>query len=426
MLGKGVLRADSPGWALLKSSDFRYLWLGQVVSQIGDSLNKIALLWFTYQLTGSALDMALIGVLQSLPPLCLGPFLGVYIDRLSKKRLLIGVDLTRVVLITLIPVLYYFGLLTLPWIYALVFINAIVSAAFGPAMASAIPMMVDSSQLTAANGLIHSAATTGVLVGPALGGALTAVMGAQNVLYVDAATFLFSAACLALLKLAEPSADAQRSAGNMAEELKESLHFVFRYRPAIKNLMLASAFFAGGVAAFPLLLPIFAKVYLNVGSMWLGWLWSALGAGMLVITTLLAWVKQQSQSGRFLVMVVGISVASVAMIGLTWVPGPWMAMGVVALVGAGTAIFTPLMWTLLQESTPDSLRGRVFTLVGATDMASSTLAMGCMGWIAGWLGPSASLRAVSVLLLGAALVVVWIRYHELKTEGAAATYPRLA
>ena len=408
--------ANSP-WPLLRSGPFRYLWVGQVVSQIGDGLNKIALLWFVYQLTGSALDMTLVGVLQSIPPLVMSPLTGVYIDRVSKRRLLVSLDLLRVATVALIPLLYYLGLLTLPGIYVLVLANAVVSAAFGPTMAAVIPQLVKPSQLTGANGLIHGAATTGVLVGPAIGGALATFIGAQNVLYIDAATFLFSAACMSLLSV-PPQAQAQKQSGatTVTAELKESLRFVLRGEPAIATFLVTSAAFAGGMAAFPLLLPVFAKVSLHVGSAWLGWLWSSLGAGMVLVTTALAWTKHRSEGSRLAIMATGLGCASISMLGLTWTPGPWSALCLIALIGAGTAIFTPLLWSLLQERTPPSLRGRVFTLTGASDMAASTMAMACMGWVAEALGPETSLRADSAILFIVAILLARLCRHRLPRE----------
>ncbi len=406
--------ADSPGWVLLRSGDFRYLWLGQIVSQIGDGLSKVALLWFVYELTGSAWNMTVVGILQSLPPLLMSPFMGVYIDRLRKKSLLISVDLIRVFLITLIPVLYYFGVLTLPLIYVLVFANAVVAAVFGPTMASAIPLLVKSSYLMAANGLIHNATTAGVLVGPAIGGLLSALIGAQNVLFVDAATFAFSALCIALVKFSEPKKVGQRRrlTDGVGEELWDSVRFVLFRAPAIRGILITSAIFTGGIAAFPLLLPIFAKEYLNVGSVWLGWIWSSMGIGMVVMTAALAWIKQQPQHAKFLIMAVGSAVAALSVVALTFVTSPWGAIGIVGLVGAGSAIFTPLMWTLLQERTPEGLRGRVFALVGATDMAAASAAMACMGWIAESLGPTVSLRGVSLLFLSTAVIIWLVRERD--------------
>jgi len=72
-----LIPQGAPGWQLLKTRDFGLLFWGQMTSQIGDSLNRVALLWFVYQMTGSAMKMVMIGLLQTIPPLILGPVVGV-------------------------------------------------------------------------------------------------------------------------------------------------------------------------------------------------------------------------------------------------------------------------------------------------------------------------------------------------------------
>src|SRR5215467_14845109 len=94
------------GWELLRTRNFGLLFSGQVISQIGDSMNKVALLWFVYELTGSAFKMTVVGLLQTIPPLVFGPLIGVYLDRMKKKPVLIWVDLIRTGLVALIPLLY--------------------------------------------------------------------------------------------------------------------------------------------------------------------------------------------------------------------------------------------------------------------------------------------------------------------------------
>ena len=184
------------GWSLLATRDFGSLWAGQVISQIGDGLNKVALLWFVYDLTGSALKMTLIGLLQTIPPLVLGPLIGVYLDRLPKKPVMVWIDLVRSILVLLIPVLYAFDALSLNRLYALVFLTAIVSTVFGPALVSSVPLIVSRTQLTAANALLQSSTNIGMLIGPAISGLGIALIGAQNVLYVNAGTFFVSVLCL--------------------------------------------------------------------------------------------------------------------------------------------------------------------------------------------------------------------------------------
>src|SRR5262245_3765162 len=106
---------------LLKDTNVRWLFAGQLISQIGEGLSKVALLWFVYNMTESALKMTLVGVLQTVPPLVFGPFAGVLLDRMSKRTAMIVIDVARTGLLILIPVLYALGHLSLPWLYTLVF-----------------------------------------------------------------------------------------------------------------------------------------------------------------------------------------------------------------------------------------------------------------------------------------------------------------
>ena len=87
----------------LLTADFSYVWWGQVVSQVGDGVSKLALLWFVYSVTGSPLKTSIIGFLQTVPAIVLAPIIGVAVDRLPKKALLIVSDLVRAVVLGLIP-----------------------------------------------------------------------------------------------------------------------------------------------------------------------------------------------------------------------------------------------------------------------------------------------------------------------------------
>src|SRR5919109_4476069 len=150
-------------WRLLRSRNFSLLWIGQALSQIGDSLIKVALVWFVYTLTGSVMKMTVIGLLQTLPPFILGPILGVYLDRWRKKRVMLVVNFVRTVLIVTIPILHSLDLLSLNGLYVLVFLIAIFSTLFGPALFSAVALIVSRNQLTGANAILQSTTTMGLL-----------------------------------------------------------------------------------------------------------------------------------------------------------------------------------------------------------------------------------------------------------------------
>src|SRR4029079_15456608 len=104
----------------------------------------------------------------------------------------IWVDLIRTVLTFLIPAMYGAGLLRLEGLFLLIFLTSMVSTVFGPALVSAVPLLVKRCELVSANALIQGTNNIGILLGPAMSGILIALIGAQHVLYVNAATFLVS------------------------------------------------------------------------------------------------------------------------------------------------------------------------------------------------------------------------------------------
>ncbi|EQD27905.1 Tetracycline resistance determinant tetV, partial [mine drainage metagenome] len=116
--------------------------MGQVISQLGENLNKVAMLWFVYRFSHNAADLAWVGILQTLPPLLFGWFTGPILDRVSRKNVMIFIDITRALLLLLIPLLYHRGLLTLPILFTLVFLISVVSGIFGPALYASIPELV--------------------------------------------------------------------------------------------------------------------------------------------------------------------------------------------------------------------------------------------------------------------------------------------
>jgi DHA3 family macrolide efflux protein-like MFS transporter len=394
------------GWELLKTRSVGLLFSGQAVSQIGDSMNKVALLWFVYELTGSAFKMTVIGLLQTIPPLVFGPLIGVYLDRMKKKPVMIWVDLIRTGLVMLIPLLYAMEALTLERLYVLVFATSIVSTVFGPALASAVPLLVPRAHLTAANALVQSTTNIGLLIGPAVSGVGIAMIGAHNVLYLDAATFLVSALCLMPIRLHETL---QACAGlsdraTILQDLLVGFRFVFVQHRTVLLLMLTAALYSLGASAFVFLLPVFATQLLDASPVVLGWLWSSLGIGMLAASAWLAWINQGDLQNRLRLISAALAVGAVAVCTLGMLQAPVMAAALIIVFGGSTAVFTPVVWAMLQELTPKPLLGRVFTTFSAGAMASAMAGMAGFGWVADTVGPAASLVGIGVLLLCTATV----------------------
>jgi len=398
---------DSRGWRLVKTRDFGLLWWGQVTSQVGEGLNKVALLWFVYELTGSALMIAMVGLLQTVPPLVFGPLIGVYLDRLRKKQVMVWVDVIRTVLTLLIPALFALELLRLEGLFVLIFLTSMVSTVFGPALVSAVPLLVRRSELVSANALIQGTNNIGLLLGPAVSGILIALIGAQHVLYVNAATFFVSALCLIPIRSNETihqEPNLAATAGSVLSDLSVGFRFVFSDRSTVFMLVTISALFNLGASAFVFVLPVYAKESLQVGPVELGWLWSALGAGMLMASSWLAMRRKNDVQSRMQVLVRGTTIGGLAVCSLSVLESPLIAAAFVLLVGAGAAVLNPVVWALLQEVTPSHLMGRVLTTFSTGSMAAAMVGMSGFGWIADAIGPGESLIGLGLVLLLTAYV----------------------
>ena len=400
----------SRGWRLIKTKNFGLLWWGQTTSQIGEGLNKVALLWFVYELTGSAMKMTMVGLLQTIPPLLFGPLVGVYLDRLPKKAVMIWVDVLRALLTFLIPALYAADLLSIEGLYGLIFLTSVVSTVFGPALVSAVPLLVRQAELMSANALIQGTNNIGMLLGPAISGVMIALIRAENVLFVNSATFFISALCLMPIRFAVSRPKGTESSTSVWEELKVGFRFVFGQQSMVLTLVIISSLYNLGVSAFVFLLPVYAKEYLQVGPVQLGWLWSALGVGMLCASTWLAWKKHSDVQGQMRIVVTGMTIGGIAVCSLSLMKTPLIAAAIVIVVGGSTAVLNPIVWALLQEMTPEHLIGRVLTTFSVGSMASAMAGMTGFGWMADTVGPAPSLIGLGlVLLLTAAIAVQFTR-----------------
>jgi predicted MFS family arabinose efflux permease len=306
--------------------------------------------------------------------------------------------------------------LTLERLYVLVFATSIVSTVFGPALASAIPLLVPRTQLTAANALIQSTTNIGLLIGPAVSGVGIAMIGAQNVLYFDAATFLVSALCLVPIRLRESLQARLRSTDKPAilQDLLVGFRFVFVQHRTVLLLLLTATLYSFGASAFVFLLPVFAAQHLDASPVEIGWLWSSLGIGMLAASVWLSRINQGDFQHRLRLISAALAVGAVAVCTLGMLQAPVMAAALIIVFGGSTAVFTPIVWAMLQELTPEPLLGRVFTTFSTGAMAAAMAGMAGFGWVADVIGPAASLVGIGLLLLSTAVVaaIFSLRHHE--------------
>jgi MFS transporter, DHA3 family, macrolide efflux protein len=391
---------------LLLTRDFGLVWSGQLISQIGDGISRLALLWFVYAVTGSPIKTSVVGLLQTIPPIVLGPIIGVYVDRLPKKVLLITSEVLRALLIGLIPCLIPVESFTVSVLYVLVLLHAIATAVFGPALTAAIPSFIPKTQFTAANALLQSTTSLGIILGPALSGLGIAAYGSQEVLCLNAATYMISAACLTLVRFKKPESKIPSLAAKptMLQDLVEGFRYSVVTQPAILLVTGTAALYTFGTSALTALFPVFARKMLGLGPVEVGYLWSAVGVGLFVTSIGLLWATDWMVKDRMRLIMGTSALTGAALCALTRTLDPYMAGLIMGLIGCGMGAFTPIAWGIIQELAPRQMIGRVLGLYGTGSMMAAIGGISAFGWIMEQQGPETGVLGIGLVLLVTALV----------------------
>ena len=399
-------------WRLLFGRDFGLVWLSQLVSQVGDGISNLALLWSVYSITGSPVKTTIIGLLHTIPPIVLGPFIGVYVDRLPKKFFLIGSNVLRAVLIGIIPCAIQTDNFTVTLLYALVLIDAVAVAMFNPALTSSVPLIVPRAQFTAANALIQSTTSLGIIFGPALSGIGIAFFGSQEVLCLNAVTYFVSALCLWFVRLGtqQVSAGPTGIGGSALQDFREGLAFVAIKQRVIMLLVVTAGCYAFGASALTTLFPVFARKLLGLGPVEVGYLWSALGVGLLLMSMVLLRFTEWHLSDRTKI-IAGASVASALGIGvLVWTKDLYLVGLLMIVIGGGMGAFTPIAWGIVQELTPRKMVGRVLGLYSAGAMTAAISGISLFGWVTERFGESTGVTGIGATFLLTASLGGWLSW----------------
>jgi MFS family permease len=346
---------------LLTQRNFSLLMGGQIVSQIGENLNRVALFWFVYLFSHRISDMVVVGVLQTLPPLLFGGLNGVLLDRHSKKWIMIGVDITRGLLVFLIPLLYSRHLLSLPILYFLVFLISTMSGIFGPALYSAVPLIVERDRLLSANALMQTTGQIGLLVGPVVGGLLAVLWSPSGEMLINGVTFLASAFFLLFMKIEEPRfhTDSLRKKGILSE-LREGVLFVFDPRKKLAAPFFFMVLYGLVTGPINILLLILSRHILNRGADGFGDLIAAFGVGMLVSSLLLTFHPPKNIVSA---VMGGYGIAGILFLTIGEVSSFPIDLVLFGFWGAAVSIVNPLSQTLIQHITPPRLLARVLTVM---------------------------------------------------------------
>ncbi|MEA2173934.1 MAG: hypothetical protein QOD00_1526 [Blastocatellia bacterium] len=395
---------------LRRNRDFRLIWLGQVVSQMGDWFNTIAVYTIVLNLTGSGRAVGLVLVARFVPSFIIGPLSGVLADRFSRRRIMIVSDLLRALVV--LGFLFVRRPDQLWLVYVLTVAQLLFSSFFEPAKTAAIPSIVSERELLSANAISAATWSTMLTLGAAIGGVVTGLFGTRAAFVLDSATYLASAALIYRVRLPKrpPRLKKKLTLAHALglTETVEGVRYVWKRPRVLAALMVKPAWGIGG--AVMALLAVFGERIFPIGgsaAFGIGALYAARGIGTaigpLAASRFFAETRKQMQ------VAIGISffISGLFYVAFGCATNFLFALLMLLIAHIGGSILWVFSTVLLQRTVEDSFRGRVF----AAEMALLTLMMAgsnyAMGELLDRLGYSPRTITVSIGLIFLVLGAIW-------------------
>jgi len=389
------------GYATLlrNNRNFRCLWIGQIISELGDWFNNISVLALAMHLTGSGLVVSAVLLSRTVPAVLFGPAAGVLADRFKRRTLLLAADYIRAVLalgFLLVGAREQMGLA-----YLFGALLTAVSIFFTTAKNASIPELCAPEELMTANALTGSTTAIMQMLGGALGGFAVQGLGYRGAFTLNALSFLVSAGLILRIRFPELQIvrGDRKDKPSYAREFWEGLRFV-RHQPIVLGLLLVGVGWATGGGAAQILFSLFAVDVYRAGESGIGILYSAAGFGIVVGATA-SNALFRHQSFAVTKWVIGISMVLTGVFysifsftqtlwaGVLWIALSRVVMGINNIIGT----------TLLMNTVPADFRGRTFSVKESVVIFSMVVSMLLAGIAQRYVGPHSIALVAGILTL---------------------------
>lgn len=403
---------------LWRQRNFRLLWGGQTISQLGSQVTVWALpLTAVLSVGATSTQTGLLVAASGAPYLLAGLFAGAWVDRVRRRPLMIAADVGRALLIGSIPLAAWYGRLSLLQLYLVAFGSGLCAILFDVAYGAFLPTVVTREKLLEGHSKLEASNAVAGIAGPGVAGVLVQWLSGPIALLIDACSFVAWFGSLALLRVPErptTPADAQRFA--WLSQVRQGIRFV------VSNALLRPLAFGGAFFVFfdTMLVAIYVPYLiheLHISAGLLGGIFAIAGCGGLLGAGLAERIAHRTGMGRAIVL--GIGVAAVAELVIALAHGPvWLAAGLVTLgeagVQGGDVVASVANRSARQMIVPDGLQGRVTATVRVLAAAFGILGALIGGWGADYVGlrPTVLIAGLGTVLVGAWLWTSPVRHQH--------------
>ena len=392
-----------------QNRNYRYTWMGQVVSEIGDNFNNIAVFSLAMALTHSGLVVTFIMLSRAIPAVAIGPLAGVVLDRFDRKQIMIASDLVRAVVA--LGFILAFVRQEIWMLYLFSALLMIASPFFTAGRSAILPTIASREELHTANALTQTTQWMTITIGTFLGASVVAI-GYKWAFAFNALSFLFSA--WAIWKLRAPKGKGfqpERKDLTEAEvvrpwhEYREGLRYM-RSVPLVFGIALLSVGWATGGGAAQILFTLFGEVVFNRGAAGIGIIWGCAGIGLLVGGAIASWLgRRLSFDGYKLAVFIDYIVHGGAYVLFSQMRRFDLALAFILISRASIAVNSVLNYSYLLRTVSDQYRGRVYATMETLTWAMMMLSL--MG--AGVASTQYSPRTIGAVagLLSSSTAIFW-------------------
>ncbi len=356
---------------VLKNRNFLKLWIGQIVSNIGDEVAFIGLAaLIVFQWNASAVEVSFLFIFASIPSLIIGPFAGVFVDRWRRKNTMISMDIIRAIVIFLV----IFS--TELWqIYILIFLLSSFSRFFYPARNAIIPNIVHEKNLVEANSLSQMSYMLALILGPALAAPLVVIFGYFFAFIFDSFTYIFSAFMISIIFIREKI---EKRKKNAMKEMIEGFSYIKNNKIVLYIILLFSGLmliFGGLNVGYT----IYVRDVLHMKIVGLSSLEIGFGIGAVVGSIAVGILAGKLKEGDMIAG--GITFIGLLLFLMGFFTYFFAVIIVSLLIGISNMFVSNPANAILQKIVPDSLRGKVFGALGAVVQGASLISMGLVGFL---------------------------------------------
>lgn len=379
--------------------NYKLFFAGQSISLIGTWMQRIAMPWLVYHITGSVLMLGVVSFTGQIPTFILAPFAGVLTDRMNKYHLLIASQVLAMLQAATLTALFYSDMLQMWHIISLSIVWGIFTAFDVPSRHSFVVEMVqdkeDLGNAIALNSLMFNSAR---LIGPSVAGILLAAAGEGICFLINAISYIFVIGSLLMMNVNKASP--HRPDTDIFVELRNGLKYAWDFLPIRHVIVLLSII---GIMSMPyiVLMPVFAKEVLNGDSQTFGFLVGAGGFGALIGGIYLASKRTLLRIGR--IIPYSAAVFGAGIIALSFSRSLYISLTLMVIAGMGIMLHTASCNTILQTITDDDKRGRIMSLYTMAIMGTAPFGSLLAGWLAKMIGTPYTILTGGIVCIAGAL-----------------------